>query len=52
MPATGVRRALSVQSASTMLIGRAVSNGCIRRTNDNIIEVYDRTPLGTKVIVI
>jgi lipoprotein-anchoring transpeptidase ErfK/SrfK len=34
------------------LIGTAVSNGCIRLTNENIIELYDRTPLGTKVIVI
>ena len=33
------------------LIGTAVSNGCIRLTNDNIIELYDRTPLGTPVLV-
>jgi lipoprotein-anchoring transpeptidase ErfK/SrfK len=34
------------------LIGTAVSNGCIRLTNDDIIDLYDRTPLGTKVLVI
>ena len=33
------------------LIGTAVSNGCIRLTNENIIELYDRTPLGTPVLV-
>ena len=33
------------------LIGTAVSNGCIRLTNDNIIDLYDRTPLGTPVLV-
>ncbi len=33
------------------LIGTAVSNGCIRLTNDNIIDLYNRTPLGTPVLV-
>jgi lipoprotein-anchoring transpeptidase ErfK/SrfK len=34
------------------LIGSAVSNGCIRLTNDDVIDLYDHTPLGTKVLVI
>lgn len=34
------------------LIGTAVSNGCIRLTNEDIIELYDRTPVGTQVLVI
>ena len=34
------------------LIGTAVSNGCIRLTNEDIIDLYDRTPLGTPVLVI
>src|SRR5262245_36561196 len=34
------------------LIGTEVSNGCIRLTNDDIIELYDRSPLGTPVLVI
>jgi lipoprotein-anchoring transpeptidase ErfK/SrfK len=34
------------------LIGTAVSNGCIRLTNEDIIDLYDRTPLGTRVLVI
>jgi lipoprotein-anchoring transpeptidase ErfK/SrfK len=33
-------------------IGTAVSNGCIRLTNDDIIDLYDRTPLGTTVVVV
>lgn len=33
------------------LIGTAVSNGCIRLTNDDIIDLYDRTPVGTTVVV-
>ena len=34
------------------LIGSAVSNGCIRLTNDDVIDLYDRTPVGTPVLVI
>ncbi|MFA1624517.1 L,D-transpeptidase [Rhizobium mongolense] len=34
------------------LIGQAVSNGCIRLTNEDVIDLYDRTPLGTMVLVI
>jgi lipoprotein-anchoring transpeptidase ErfK/SrfK len=33
------------------LIGTAVSNGCIRMTDENVIDLYDRTPLGTPVLV-
>ena len=33
-------------------IGHAVSNGCIRLTNDDIIDLYERTPVGTPVLVI
>ncbi|RVT82078.1 L,D-transpeptidase [Rhodobacteraceae bacterium CCMM004] len=31
-------------------IGRAVSSGCIRLTNDDIIDLYDRVAIGSKVI--
>jgi lipoprotein-anchoring transpeptidase ErfK/SrfK len=31
-------------------IGQAVSSGCIRLTNDDVIELYPRVQLGTKVI--
>ena len=34
------------------LIGHAVSNGCIRLTNEDIVDLYDRVPVGTKVLVI
>jgi lipoprotein-anchoring transpeptidase ErfK/SrfK len=33
-------------------IGRYVSSGCIRLTNDNIIDLYGRVKLGAKVIVL
>jgi lipoprotein-anchoring transpeptidase ErfK/SrfK len=32
-------------------IGHAVSSGCFRLVNGDIIDLYDRTPVGTKVIV-
>ena len=32
-------------------IGCAVSSGCIRLLNEEIIELYETTPIGTKVIV-
>jgi len=32
-------------------IGHAVSSGCFRLVNDDVIDLYDRTPLGTRVIV-
>jgi lipoprotein-anchoring transpeptidase ErfK/SrfK len=33
-------------------IGTAVSSGCIRLTNDDIVDLYDRTPVGATVVVI
>jgi lipoprotein-anchoring transpeptidase ErfK/SrfK len=32
-------------------IGAAVSSGCIRLSNDDIIDLYNRTKIGAKVIV-
>jgi len=32
-------------------IGHAVSSGCFRLVNADIIDLYDRIPVGTKVIV-
>jgi len=32
-------------------IGQNVSSGCIRMTNDDVIDLYNRVPVGTKVIV-
>jgi len=32
-------------------IGKAVSSGCIRMMNQDIIDLYDRVPLGAKVVV-
>lgn len=32
-------------------IGRAASSGCIRMVNQDVIDLYDRVPVGAKVIV-
>jgi len=32
-------------------IGQAVSSGCFRLVNDDVIDLYDRVPVGTHVIV-
>jgi lipoprotein-anchoring transpeptidase ErfK/SrfK len=33
-------------------IGYAVSSGCIRMTNADVIDLYNRTRIGTKVVVL
>ena len=32
-------------------IGQNVSSGCIRMMNEDVIDLYNRVPVGTKVIV-
>ena len=32
-------------------IGTNVSSGCIRLTNEDVVDLYNRTPIGAKVIV-
>ncbi|MBY0611342.1 MAG: L,D-transpeptidase [Beijerinckiaceae bacterium] len=32
-------------------IGQSVSSGCIRMTNDDVVDLYDRVKVGAKVIV-
>ncbi len=32
-------------------IGQAVSSGCIRMTNEDVIDLYDRARVGTRVVV-
>ena len=32
-------------------IGSAVSSGCFRLANNDVIDLYERVPVGTKVIV-
>ena len=32
-------------------IGRAASSGCIRMVNQDVVDLYDRVPVGAKVIV-
>jgi lipoprotein-anchoring transpeptidase ErfK/SrfK len=33
-------------------IGRSVSSGCIRMLNQDVIDLYQRTPVGAKVVVL
>jgi lipoprotein-anchoring transpeptidase ErfK/SrfK len=33
-------------------IGSAISSGCIRMTNENVIDLYNRTKLGATVVVL
>jgi len=33
-------------------IGKHVSSGCIRMLNEDVIDLYDRTHIGTKVVVL
>ena len=33
-------------------IGQNVSSGCIRMMNEDVIDLYERTPVGTRVEVI
>lgn len=33
-------------------IGHAISSGCIRMTNEDVIDLYNRTKMGTTVVVL
>ncbi|MBH9968391.1 L,D-transpeptidase [Bacillus sp. MKU004] len=33
-------------------IGKYISNGCIRMLNKNVEFIYDRVPVGTKILVV
>ena len=33
-------------------IGQAVSSGCIRMLNSDVVDLYNRVPVGARVIVI
>jgi len=33
-------------------IGQAVSSGCFRMTNDDVVDLYDRVQVGAKVVVL
>ena len=33
-------------------IGQAVSSGCIRMANEDVIDLYERVRIGTTVVVV
>ena len=39
-------------TAEPWTIGQAVSSGCIRLVNDDVIDLYNRVEVGTKVVVL
>jgi lipoprotein-anchoring transpeptidase ErfK/SrfK len=39
-------------TAEPMSIGHAVSSGCVRLLNQDIMDLYERVPLGTRVVVL
>ncbi|WP_237151900.1 L,D-transpeptidase [Oryzibacter oryziterrae] len=39
-------------TAEPWTIGEAVSSGCIRMTNDDVADLYERVGVGTKVVVL
>jgi len=56
-----LRRALNVMGSTLYrihgtnapwTIGGAVSSGCIRMRNEDVVDLFERVPVGTKVIVI
>lgn len=38
-------------TAKTSVLGQAVSHGCVRMSNPDVVEVYDRVKIGTVVVV-
>jgi lipoprotein-anchoring transpeptidase ErfK/SrfK len=38
-------------TAKTSVLGQAVSHGCVRMRNSDVVKLYERVKLGTKVIV-
>jgi lipoprotein-anchoring transpeptidase ErfK/SrfK len=33
------------------VLGQAVSHGCVRMHNDDVVKIFDRVKIGTPVIV-
>jgi lipoprotein-anchoring transpeptidase ErfK/SrfK len=42
---------LCARANAQTLFHTNVSSGCIRLTNEDIVDLYNRTPIGAKVIV-
>jgi lipoprotein-anchoring transpeptidase ErfK/SrfK len=38
-------------TAKTSVLGQAVSHGCVRMSNPDVVEVYKRVKIGTEVVV-
>jgi lipoprotein-anchoring transpeptidase ErfK/SrfK len=38
-------------TANTSVLGQAVSHGCVRMSNADVVALYDRVKIGTEVVV-
>lgn len=38
-------------TAKTSVLGQAVSHGCVRMSNPDVVEVFNRVKIGTEVVV-
>lgn len=38
-------------TAKTSVLGQAVSHGCVRMRNSDVVKLYERVKIGTKVVV-
>ena len=45
------RDAAAQKTPNPELLGKAVSHGCVRMRNEDVVRVYERVELGTTVIV-
>ena len=50
--ATAATRCFGCTERTSWTIGTAVSNGCVRLTNEDIVDLYQRVPMGATVLVI
>ncbi len=39
------------RSSASLSARSSFSSGCIRLTNEDIVDLYNRTPIGAKVVV-
>jgi lipoprotein-anchoring transpeptidase ErfK/SrfK len=42
----------STERTEPWTIGKNVSSGCIRMINQDVIDLYNRTAIGTRVVVV
>ena len=51
-PSISAPRSTASTAPTSPTIGTNVSSGCIRMMNEDVIDLYNRVPVGAKVIVL